>query len=134
MTADELKKLAEIAGLRLVKRHFHHTDDDGCFVYQPAYFLKANFYCYVSEWQPHLRIEQAFLVVEGMKKNNPYQPAWFELSTRPNGWCANFVGDPRFNSYAESAAVAICTAALLVVAESNAINEKCAALAAAKEV
>ena len=69
MTADELKKLAKLAKLKLVKRHFHHTDKDGCFVYYPAYFSGSNFYCYVSDWQPHLRIEQAYLVESGIPGN-----------------------------------------------------------------
>jgi hypothetical protein len=57
-------------------------------------------------------IAAAWTVIEKMRAVNPFQPAWFEISQLPTGWRANFVGDPHYYAYAETAPLAICLAAL----------------------
>lgn len=42
---------------------------------------------------------------------------WFEMAHRPSGYICNFVGDPKYTIYAETAPLAICQAALLAVIE-----------------
>lgn len=53
MTAEQLRKLAEIAGVYL------HVD---------TYFNGTTPVCFLGMWQPHLNIEQAMMVAEAFER------------------------------------------------------------------
>ncbi len=53
-------------------------------------------------------ISDTFQVVEIMRTTHF---KWFEMAHRPNGYICNFVGDPKYTEFAETAPLAICLAA-----------------------
>lgn len=55
MTPEELKKLAEIAGLKIEGRYYIKGNG-----------LVFNDSIHLDDWQPHERIEQAFMVEDKM--------------------------------------------------------------------
>ena len=84
MTADELRKLAEIAGLKLSSvgellqsgsRYYHGNIKNRQII--PTY-----------EWQPHLRIEQAMMVAEAFD----YYELGKDMSSAAPYYCQIFTG------------------------------------------
>ena len=108
MTAEELRKLAEIAGLKLSSvgellqsgsRYYHGNIKNRQII--PTY-----------EWQPHIRIEQAMMVAEEFTKETCLN---FVLESPGNTWLANFYDisvDKYLCGQADTPALAICRAAL----------------------
>lgn len=102
MTEDELKKLADIAGIEI-----QYTQFENWFWYKENYTHTL--------WTPHFRIEQAMLVAEGLKKigfcfvlrNSFYEESpkcYIELHHTNRGKIGSWLGD--------TPALAICRAAL----------------------
>ena len=69
MTADELRRLSEIAGLKLSA--VGELLQSGSRFYRPN---KGKYYTNIPvyDWQPHLRIEQAMMVAEGIPENKRF--------------------------------------------------------------
>lgn len=59
-------------------------------------------------------ISDAFQIVEKMRTSHF---KWFEMAHRPAGYICNFVGDPKYTEFAETAPLAICLAAKRVKME-----------------
>ncbi len=81
------------------------TDADTWFMYHDAND-RPTMDC--SKWHPTESISDAFQVVEKMRVTHF---KWFEMAHRPNGYTCNFVGDPKYTEFAETAPLAICLAA-----------------------
>lgn len=60
------------------------------------------------DWHPTESISDAFQIVEKMRVTHF---KWFEMAHRPAGYICNFVGDPKYTEFAETAPLAICLAA-----------------------
>lgn len=107
MTEDELKKLAEIAGLRI-----HQTLSDW---YVKDISKTREIAIMIKDWHPHLNIEQAMMVAEA-------KFGWFSLKRSrldENDWIYSFQGAYKTihgvllsNGEGKTSAEAICHAAL----------------------
>jgi hypothetical protein len=63
--------------------------------------------CTVRKWNPLENLADAWMLLESVSKRTK----WWELSRRPTGVCANFLGDPKANHYGATVCEAICLAA-----------------------
>ena len=110
MTADELRKLAEIAGFYgTVVSTFHN--EDGAEVPIEVYLKDGKDSLPVILWQPHLRIEQAMMVAEAF---DCYEIGK-DMSSAAPYWCQIFtgVGGPMIGqAIGMELPYAICRAAL----------------------
>lgn len=108
MTNAELDSLAATRIMGLEYKVF--TRDGGQSI---AYYVKGELVpMTVSDWHPTTDLNQAFMIVDIMRKNHFL---WFEMAHRPNGFVCNFVGDPKYTVFAETHGRAIVIAALMAV-------------------
>lgn len=95
MTAEELRRLAEIAGVEV-----KYSDFEGCFLYEENYAWFS--------WQPHLRIEQAMIVADAFVE-------WELRKTSEKRYYSFVVSDDLENYYdatEDTASLSLCRAAL----------------------
>lgn len=75
------------------------SDNAKCVVYHNGSF--------VHYWTPTEYVGDAWMLIDAVSARTK----WWELSRRPSGVCANFIGDPKANHYGADVCEAICLAA-----------------------
>ena len=112
MTADELRRLSEIAGLKLSA--VGELLQSGSRFYRPN---KGKYYTNIPvyDWQPHLRIEQAMMVADSFPqwKVGKYKFENMQIIYE----CIFTIEDEELYEQAETPALAICNAALAAAKE-----------------
>lgn len=107
MTAEELRRLAEIAGFSISK---YYSD-----FYTKNISKRKEIAIMVKDWRPHLRIEQAMMVADSFPqwKVGKYKFENMQIIYE----CILTIEDEELYEQAETPALAICNAALAAAKE-----------------
>ena len=103
MTPAELRDLSAFLAINIMRWKEERFNNHAVWVDE-----KKNIVCLQDAWTPPTNIAQAFEVVEKLRTT---LFKWFEMAHRPAGFTCNFVGDPHYTEFAETAELAICLAA-----------------------